>query len=110
MANLNNAIPRQIPQNGLREYPGRRAGTRTWICDNNEFRLDRRYNPIWRCKHVSIFGENCPAKIELDGDDEHWLTVGHIHPPDPLIRQELEMREECKRLAIQRFDLSSQQV
>lgn len=107
-----NFIPRQIERNLLHQYPGRRRGSMVWICEDYEYSLDHRHNPIWRCKFRGRFGESCPGKLELNEDNQLWLMTDHVayHRPDPILRQEWEMRRGILHMAREQLELSAQQI
>lgn len=110
MENLNNFVPREIADDNFVEYPGRRVGSRAWVSDNDEFHLDQRYNPIYRCSHRGRQGRHCPATIKIDENNQRWLTSAHNHQPDVLACNELKMRLSIARLAEDPFGLSDTQI
>lgn len=80
----------------MQVVPGRKPGSQLYVYEDYTYYLDNRYNNVFRCNTRRT--TKCPGYIVLlDGNVN--MMKGHNHSKSPLIKVQIEMKEEMLRLS-----------
>lgn len=78
-------------------FPGRKQGTHIYVYDDYLYSVDSRYENVFRCN--SRRTTRCPGSVSLQEDNNVILLKEHNHAKFPLIKVQMEMKEEMLRLS-----------
>lgn len=81
----------------MQVLPGRRQGTHVYVYDDYLYYMDSRYENVFRCN--SRRTTKCPGYIVLQENNNVTLLKEHNHPKLPLLKMQMEMKEEMLRLS-----------